>query len=130
MYGFLVRDFEPFHVGLFSGSTALLVLAVGLVGWGAPVGLCLLVATLAPAVIVVGYETIGHRHQAEITARVLSGSSSPDYATCRSSSCSAVPMLPVTGASSSRNRSRDATNRTRATSVMRPRRSGRNMRGA
>jgi hypothetical protein len=74
VYGYLVRDFDPFHVWLFSGSTALLVLAIALAGWGAPIGMCLLVVTLAPAVIVVGYETVGHRHQAAITERALSDS--------------------------------------------------------
>ena len=71
VYGYLVRDYDPFHVWLFSGSTALLVIAIALAGSGAPLGLCLLVATLSPAVLVVGYETVGHRHQAVITARVL-----------------------------------------------------------
>jgi hypothetical protein len=31
---------------------------------------CLLVLTLAPLVTVVGYETVGHRHVAEIVDRI------------------------------------------------------------
>ena len=38
---------------------------------GAGLGASLLLVTLAPAVIVVGYETTGHRHMAAVLQRVL-----------------------------------------------------------
>jgi hypothetical protein len=34
-----------------------------------PIAACLLVLTLAPAVTVVGYELVGHRHSAAMLAR-------------------------------------------------------------
>jgi hypothetical protein len=37
-----------------------------------PMAWCLLVVTLAPAVTVVGYEAVGHRHLAAILNRSLS----------------------------------------------------------
>ena len=41
------------------------MLSVVLAAAGASVAVCLLVLTLAPAVTVVGYETLGHRHMAD-----------------------------------------------------------------
>ena len=46
----------------------------------APIAACLLVLTLAPAVTVVGYEFVGHRHRAEMLAR--SGVEPPRSCTC------------------------------------------------
>ena len=43
--------------------------AVIMAAAGAPIAACLLVLTLAPAVTVVGYEFVGHRHRAEMLAR-------------------------------------------------------------
>lgn len=71
LYTYLVREFDPFHVGLFIGTVVLLVIAVVLAAAGATLGVCLLILTLAPAVTVVGYETIGHRHQTEVLRRAL-----------------------------------------------------------
>ena len=64
LYDYLVGAFDGFHVWLMAGTMAVLVLAVALAAGGASIGLCLIVVMLAPAVIVVGYETIGHRHEA------------------------------------------------------------------
>jgi len=71
IYTYMLREFDPFHVTLVAATVALLVLAVVLAGLGASIGLCLIIITLAPAVTVVGYETIGHRHQAAALARTL-----------------------------------------------------------
>jgi low temperature requirement protein LtrA len=62
LYSLLVRTFDPFHVGLLTGTAALLVLSVALAAADVDISICLLVLMLAPAVTVVGYETIGHRH--------------------------------------------------------------------
>ena len=43
-----------------------LLLAVALAAMGASLGVCLIIVTLSPAVVVVGYETIGKRHQDEL----------------------------------------------------------------
>jgi low temperature requirement protein LtrA len=64
LYSLLVRTFDPFHVGLMVATAALLVLGVALAVAGVDVAVCLLVLMLAPAVTVVGYETLGHRHMA------------------------------------------------------------------
>ena len=47
-----------------SGAIVALVLAVVAVGAGASMGVSLLVVAVAPLVVIVGYETVGHRHQA------------------------------------------------------------------
>ena len=43
--------------------------AVLLAAAGVDVALCLVVLMLVPVVTVVGYETVGHRHQAEVLER-------------------------------------------------------------
>jgi hypothetical protein len=50
-----------------------LALAVTLAIAGVTLGMCLIVVMLAPAVVVVGFETIGHRHEAEALGRQLTG---------------------------------------------------------
>jgi len=71
LYTWLLREFDPFHIGLFLGTVLALVAAMALAYGGASLGLCLLVITASPAIVVVGYETIGHRHQAEALSRIL-----------------------------------------------------------
>ena len=71
IYTWLLREFDPFHVGLMVGTVVVLVLAVIAAAAGASIGLCLIVITLAPAVSVVGYETVGHRHAAAALERAL-----------------------------------------------------------
>lgn len=71
LYSYLLRAFDPFHVGLVAATIGMLVLAVALAASGASIGLCLIIITLAPAVTVVGYETIGHRHMAVVLERTL-----------------------------------------------------------
>lgn len=73
LYTYLVREFDPFHIALFAGTVLLLAAAVALAAAGVSLGLCLIVITLSPAVVVVGYETVGHRHQAAMLRRVLTG---------------------------------------------------------
>ncbi|MGH3989573.1 MAG: hypothetical protein ACRDTZ_20035, partial [Pseudonocardiaceae bacterium] len=48
---------------LLLGTAAVLVLAVLLAEAGVSMAWCLVVLALAPVVTVVGYETLGHRHQ-------------------------------------------------------------------
>jgi low temperature requirement protein LtrA len=70
LYSALMRTLDPFHLGLMAGTTAILVLSVALAAAGVSVAICLLVLTLAPAVTVVGYETLGHRHMADALERL------------------------------------------------------------
>ena len=71
VYSFLLRRFDPFHVWLFLGSILALVLAVVAVSAGASFGVGLLISAASPFVVVVGYETVGHRHQAAALHRAL-----------------------------------------------------------
>ena len=71
IYAYLFRENDPFHVLLFVGSLAVLALAVVLAALGASIGVCLVVLTLAPAVTVVGFETVGNRHQSAALERAL-----------------------------------------------------------
>ncbi len=71
IYSYLVGEVDPFHGLLAVGAVLALGLAVVLATSGAGFGLCLLVVMLAPAVVVVGYETVGHRHMDAVMARVL-----------------------------------------------------------
>ncbi len=71
LYTYLVHAGDPFHIGLLAGTAAMLVLAVLLASAGVPMAVCLVVLMLAPLVIVIGYETIGHRHMAIALERAL-----------------------------------------------------------
>jgi len=68
---YLVREVDAVMAGLVAGCVAILVAAIGLAAAGAPIGVCLVVMTLAPAVVVVGYETVGYRHEAAALKRAL-----------------------------------------------------------
>jgi Bacterial low temperature requirement A protein (LtrA) len=65
LYSLLMRTHDAFHLGLIAGMAALVVLSVVLAAAGVSIAACLVVLALAPAVTVVGYETLGHRHMAE-----------------------------------------------------------------
>ena len=71
LYSLLLRAFDPFHVLLFVGSLLALVASVAVAFAGASLGLSLLVCMLAPIVVVVGYETVGHRHQLRVLEQEL-----------------------------------------------------------
>ena len=69
----LTRTLDPFHFLLIGLSAAVLALGVGLVWAGVSMVWCLAVVALVPWVTVVGYETVGHRHNAEVLASVEKG---------------------------------------------------------
>ncbi|HEX6955016.1 MAG TPA: low temperature requirement protein A, partial [Agromyces sp.] len=71
LYTLLLREFDPFHILLFLGSLVPLVAAVWAVAAGASMGTGIVIAALSPVVVVVGYETVGHRHQAAALERSL-----------------------------------------------------------
>jgi low temperature requirement protein LtrA len=70
LYAAFTRNAEPFHLALLAGTTAVLVLSVGLAALGVGLAGCLLVLMFAPVVTVVGYETVGHRHVSEAFERL------------------------------------------------------------
>jgi low temperature requirement protein LtrA len=71
LFALLTRTVDPFHAGLLCLTAAVLIGAVALAASGTPMAQCLLIVTLAPAVTVLGFETVGHRHAAEVLARSL-----------------------------------------------------------
>ncbi len=71
LYAQLLRVFDPLHLWLLVAVLAVLALAVVIVVLGASLGTGLLVVALAPVVVVVGYETVGYRHEAAALRREL-----------------------------------------------------------
>jgi low temperature requirement protein LtrA len=70
LYSVLMRTFDPLHLALLVATAGCLVLAVVLAAAGVSVTICLLVIMLAPAVTVVGYEALGHRHMTAVLERL------------------------------------------------------------
>ena len=62
LYIYLTGFRDAFHLWLIAGAVGVLLTAIALAAFGASIGWCLIVLMLAPAVVVVGYETVGHRH--------------------------------------------------------------------
>ncbi len=76
LYTYMVQEFDGFHIVLITATVTLVIAAVVLAWSGASLGLCLIIFTLSPAVVVVGYETIGHKHTARALGRTLSSTKS------------------------------------------------------
>ncbi|MFF3644782.1 low temperature requirement protein A [Streptomyces sp. NPDC002564] len=73
LHTLLLSAADRFHLLLISLTLAVLAVAVLLALAGVPVAVCLLVVMLAPFVTVIGYETVGHRHQARMLADLEAG---------------------------------------------------------
>ncbi|WP_040794446.1 low temperature requirement protein A [Nocardia higoensis] len=67
----LMAAVDPFHLLLLGLTLGVLALAAVLSALGVGIAVCLLVVMIAPFVAVVGYETIGHRRQRDMLARLL-----------------------------------------------------------
>lgn len=74
IYSLLLREFDRFHILLFVLSVAALCGSVLAVVAGASMAAGIVLAACAPVVVIVGYETIGHRHQADALRRALDSS--------------------------------------------------------
>jgi len=70
LYAQITRTLDPFHVALIIGTAVLLAIPVLLAAAGIDMVWCLAVLALSPWVTVVGYETVGHRHNAEVLAAI------------------------------------------------------------
>jgi low temperature requirement protein LtrA len=70
LYAYLSRTVDPFHFLLVGVSALLLGASVAMAAGGVSIEWCLLVLSLVPWVTVVGYETIGHRHNAQVLAEL------------------------------------------------------------
>lgn len=68
LYYYLVPRFDPLHVWLLTATAGVVVSAVFAALASVDIAVCLVILMLAPAVTVVGYEMLGHRHQAEALA--------------------------------------------------------------
>ncbi|MHA3020411.1 low temperature requirement protein A [Mycobacterium sp. BMJ-28] len=71
IYSLMVRQIDVFHLVLLVLTAGVLVVAVLLALSGVSMAVCLLVATAAPLVSVIGFEVVGHRHMADALARRL-----------------------------------------------------------
>lgn len=71
LYTYLMGRFDPFHIGLFIASIAVLVVAVLAVAAGASLPVGIVIIALSPVVVVVGFETVGHRHQRRALEELL-----------------------------------------------------------
>ena len=68
LYAALTRTLDPFHFLLVALTLVVVAAAIVVSAAGASLTSSLLVLTLAPWVTVVGYELVGHRHNAEVLA--------------------------------------------------------------
>jgi low temperature requirement protein LtrA len=68
LYAYLSRTVDPFHFLLIGASAVLLGASVAMAAAGVSIEWCLLVLSLVPWVTVIGYETVGHRHNAQVIA--------------------------------------------------------------
>jgi low temperature requirement protein LtrA len=66
LYALLTRQVDRFHLWLLAGTAVCIAIALTMAAGDAPIAACLLVLTAAPAVTVVGYELVGHRHGTEL----------------------------------------------------------------
>jgi low temperature requirement protein LtrA len=68
LYAQISRTLDPFHLLLIGLSAVILVISVVIAWAGLDMVWALAVLALVPWVTVVGYETVGHRHNAEVLA--------------------------------------------------------------
>ncbi len=71
IYTYVMHETDRLHLGLLAGTIAVLILTVVLAAAGVAMAWCLIVLMCAPLVSVIGYETVGHRHQAAALERQL-----------------------------------------------------------
>ena len=69
LYAALSRTVDPFHLLLLALTAVVVAIAMMLSTTGVSLTWTLLVLALAPWVTVVGYELVGHRHNADVLAR-------------------------------------------------------------
>ncbi|MGU3650104.1 low temperature requirement protein A [Mycolicibacterium sp. A43C] len=72
LHALMLRATSRVHLALSLLASAVLAGSVLLAASGVPIAVCLLVTTLAPVVVVIGHETVGHRHTAAAVAARIS----------------------------------------------------------
>jgi low temperature requirement protein LtrA len=66
LYAALTRSLDPFHLLLLAGSAAVVAASILLANAGVDMVWCVAALALTPWVTVVGYELVGHRHNARV----------------------------------------------------------------
>ena len=61
LYYYLVRRWGLFDAGLLIASASVVIATIAAAGCGQDLAWCLLILALAPAVTVIGFETLGYR---------------------------------------------------------------------
>ncbi len=69
LYSTLTRSIDRFHLLLLAVTAVFVVVPVLMAAVGVSMAVCLVALMLAPAVSVVGFETVGHRHTAGLLER-------------------------------------------------------------
>ena len=69
LYTYMVGQFDRFHIWLLAATAAVVAIAIAAAIFGVSMPVCLIILMLAPAVTVVGYEWLGHQHQAAVLER-------------------------------------------------------------
>ncbi len=77
LYSMLLGEVDSFHLLLLLGALLVLAAAVGAVAAGTSLGVSTLITACSALLVVVGYETVGHRHQTEALRRALQPSARP-----------------------------------------------------
>ena len=71
LYAWLMQATDSLDVALLAGTLAVLLFSINLAIFGVGMPVCLAVLMLAPLVTVIGHETSGKRHGAEVLARAV-----------------------------------------------------------
>jgi low temperature requirement protein LtrA len=69
LYTYLVQEVDRLHLWLVGLTIVVIGASVAAAAAGASLSIALIVLTLAPIVTVLGYEFLGHRHQADVLLR-------------------------------------------------------------
>jgi low temperature requirement protein LtrA len=69
LYSTLTHSIDRFHLLLLAVTAVFVVVPVLMAAVGVSMAVCLVLLMLAPAVSVVGFETVGHRHTADLLQR-------------------------------------------------------------
>jgi low temperature requirement protein LtrA len=76
LYSLLFRRLDLFHVPLVLAAMAALVASILASAAGASMTVSLSLIVLAPVIVIVGFETLGHRHQADALRELTAGARS------------------------------------------------------
>ncbi|MEU6564012.1 low temperature requirement protein A [Nocardia nova] len=61
---------DPFHILLLALTAIVLAVAMILAAVGVSIAICLIIVMISPFITVIGYETVGHRHQRQMLANL------------------------------------------------------------